>query len=55
MWELIKRISLKISSVLTKVEPEPTKKYRLRLRNTCYSYRYLTVGRVNKYYYLLII
>ena len=42
MWELKKRISLRISSVLSKVEPEldlytgsgSNQKYRLRLRNT---------------------
>ena len=47
MWELMTRISLRISSFLSMVEPEPdlcTKKYRLRLRNTVHDILYRTVS-----------
>ena len=52
MWELTKRISLRTSAVLSKVEPDPdlyttpapTKKYRLR--NTGQNYLYALSLRV---------
>ena len=70
MWELMKRIWLRISSVLSMVETEsaagpshrtgsdqkvqaPTKKYRLRLRNTAWNTT--IVPKKNRDYLLPII